>query len=54
METVKDVSNFCIAAMFYDFKNMAVLEELKKVRKYIINNFHQTIPIREYEKLYLL
>ena len=45
METVKDVSNFCIAAIFFDFKNVGVIGELNQVRKCIFNNFRETIPV---------
>ena len=41
---MKDISNFCNTAIFYDYKNEAMLEELDQVRKYIINSFYKTIP----------
>ena len=44
METVKDLLNFCIHALFYDHENIGVAEELNQVRKYIIKSFHKTIP----------
>ena len=44
METVKDVLNFCNAAIFYDYENVGITEELNQVRKYIINSFYKTIP----------
>ena len=44
METIKDSSNFCNAAIFYDYKNVGITEELNQVRKYIINSFYKTIP----------
>ena len=45
METIKDILNFCNAAVFYDYKNMSIIEELNQVRKCIINNFfYKTIP----------
>ena len=45
MKTVKDILNFCNAAIFYDYKNIGVLHELNQARKCIINNFHETIPV---------
>ena len=36
--------NFCNAAIFYDYKNKSITEELNQVRKYIINSFFKTIP----------
>ena len=44
METLKDILNFCNAAIFYDYKNEGIIEELNHVRKYIINSFYRTIP----------
>ena len=45
METVKDVLNFCNAAIFYDYKNIGIIEELNQARRCINNNFHKTIPV---------
>ena len=45
MNTVKDILNFCNAAIFYDYKNLGVIEELDQLRKCIINNFQETIHI---------
>ena len=45
METVKDVSIFCKAVIFYNYKNLGIIDELNKVRKSITNNFHETIPV---------
>ena len=45
METVKDVLNPCKAAIFYDYKNIGIIEELNRARKCIINNFHGTITV---------
>ena len=45
METVKDILNFHNAAIFYDYKNRGIIEELNQVRKCITNNFHETIPV---------
>ena len=44
MESIKDVLGFCNAAIFYDYKNVGIAEELSQVRKYIIDNFCKTIP----------
>ena len=44
METVKDILNFCNAAVFQDFKNIGITSELNQVRKGIINSFYKTIP----------
>ena len=44
METVKVIVNFCNAAVFYDYKNIGVKEELNHVRKCIIIRFYKTIP----------
>ena len=45
MESVKDNFNFCKAAVFYDYKNWGVTDELNQARKCIINNFHETKPV---------
>ena len=45
METVKDILNFCNAAIFYDYKNIGFIEELNKARECMINNFHETTPV---------
>ena len=44
MECVKDILNFCNAAVFYDYTNIGITVELNQVRKCIINSFYQTIP----------
>ena len=44
MKTIKDILNFCNAAIFYDYENEGITEELNQVRKYIINSFYKTIP----------
>ena len=44
METIKDILNFCNSAVLYDYKNIGIIEELKQVRKCIINSFYKTIP----------
>ena len=43
METIKDILNFCISAVFYDYKVIGIIEELNRVRKCIINSY-KTIP----------
>ena len=45
MKTNEDVSNFCNAAIFYDYKNLGVIEELDQVRKRVINHFHEALPV---------
>ena len=45
METVKDVLNFCIAAISFDYKNIGIIEKLNQARRCINNNFHGTIPV---------
>ena len=45
MKTIKDVSNFCTAAIFYDYENKEIIEELDQVRNYLIDSFYKTIPI---------
>ena len=44
MESVKDNSNFCIAAVFYDYTNIVITVELNQVRNCVINSFYETIP----------
>ena len=44
METIKDVLKICNSAVFYDFKNIAIIEELNQLRKCIVNSFYKTIP----------
>ena len=46
METVKGVLTFCNPAIFYDYKDIGVIQELNQARKCIITNFHETIPVR--------
>ena len=45
METDKDILYFCNAAIFYDFKNTGIMDELNQARIYIINNFQETKPV---------
>ena len=44
METIKDILNFCNAAVFYDYTNIGITCELNQVRKCIINSFYKTVP----------
>ena len=44
METIRDISNFCNAAVFYDYTNIGITIELNQVRIGIINSFYKTIP----------
>ena len=44
METLKDILEFCNAAVFYDYKKVGITCELNQVRKCIINGFHERIP----------
>ena len=45
METIKDVLISCNAAVFYDYKIIGPYEELNQVRKCVINNFREAIPV---------
>ena len=44
MDSVKDILNFCNAAVFYYYKNIGTTFELNQVQKRIINTFYKTIP----------
>ena len=44
MESVKVILNFCNTAIYYDYKNVGIIEEINRVRKSIINTFYKTIP----------
>ena len=44
MSSIKDILNFCNAAIFYDYENDGIIEELGLVRKCIIDSFFKTIP----------
>ena len=44
METIKDLLEFTISAVFYGFKNIRIICELNPVRTFIINRFYKTIP----------
>ena len=45
METVKDILTICNAAVFYDYKILAIIDEINPVRKCRINNFHEAILV---------
>ena len=45
METVKDILNFCNAAIFYSCKNIDFIQEKNQARKCRINNIHEAIPV---------
>ena len=45
MSSDKEILNFCNRAIFFDYNTPECMEEFNKVRKYIINRFHETIPI---------
>ena len=53
METVKDILNFCNAAVFYDYNNIGIIEELNQVRKCTITCFTKTIPYTILVSLYI-
>ena len=40
METVKNILNFCNAAIFYEYTNIGITCELNQVRKCIVNSFY--------------
>ena len=44
MATIKDVLNFFNDAIFHDYKNIGIIQELNQIRKCIINSFYKTIP----------
>ena len=44
MKTIKDILNFCNAAIFYDYEKDGIIEELTRVRKCIVDSFFKTIP----------
>ena len=45
MKTKKHILSFFDAAIFYDYKNLGIVEELDQVRKCVIKTFHETIPV---------
>ena len=45
MKAIKDILNFCNAAIFYAYENEGIPEELNQVRKYIINSFMKQFQI---------
>ena len=44
MQSIKDTLNYCKDAVFYDSKNIGIIEELNQVRECIIDSFYKTIP----------
>ena len=44
METEKIFLEFTTAAVFHDYKKMAIIDDLNPVRNFIINRFNKTIP----------
>ena len=44
MKTIKYIINFCNAAIFYDYENDGIIEELGRVRKCVIDSFFKLIP----------
>ena len=44
MVTVNEFLNFCNAALFYDYKNLGITDELNQARSFIFNKFIETIP----------
>ena len=44
METKKGTLKFCNSTVFYDYKNIGLNLELRKLRKCVINYFYETIP----------
>ena len=44
MESIKDILKFCNNALCYDYENIGFVDEINQVRKFIINNFKNTIP----------
>ena len=45
MERVKDILNFCNAAVFNDYTNIGITVEKNQGRKCINNSFYKTIPL---------
>ena len=44
METVKELLNFCNAAVFHEYRDIGIICELNQVRICITNSFYKTIP----------
>ena len=42
---IKDILNFCNAAVVYEYTNIGITCELNQVRKCIIYSFYKTIPL---------
>ena len=45
MKTIKDVLHFYNAAIFYDFKNIGLFDELNQTHGCGINILHEIIPV---------
>ena len=45
MDTITDILIFCNDSIFYDYKNIGIVEELNQVRISIIDNFRKTTPV---------
>ena len=45
MNSDKEIFDFCNRAIFFDYNSIECTVELNKIRKYIINRFHEIIPI---------
>ena len=54
METIKDIMNFCNAAVFYDYTNIGITCEMSQVRKCIFNIFYKTIPHTRFKRKYII
>ena len=39
MSSIKDILNFCNAAIFYGYENDGIIEELSRIRKCILDSF---------------
>ena len=45
MKTIKNITNFRNAAVFYDYKNIGNIEELNHVDRCVIENCHDSISV---------
>ena len=45
MNSDREIFDFCNRAIFFDYNSPKCIEEFNKLRKYLINRFHETIPI---------
>ena len=53
MKTIKDILNFCNAAIFHDYENERITEEINRVRKYIISTFISQFQILSFSQVCL-